>query len=134
MAPPPHKEAACSGQIAEDDQRLSGSRRDGWRPCPATRHLHPDHRTVCPNCTGKTCERMQAKGIDDSGNPLPPHERPACGAKTRAGGSCRHPVIPGMTRCRYHGGKSTGPRTPEGKARIADAQRKRWAKWRAVKG
>lgn len=39
-----------------------------------------------------------------------------CGAKTRRGGSC---VQPGMKngRCRLHGGKSTGPKTEEGKAR-----------------
>jgi hypothetical protein len=29
-------------------------------------------------------------------------------------------------RCRLHGGKSTGPKTPEGRARIAEAQRARW--------
>ncbi len=29
-------------------------------------------------------------------------------------------------RCRLHGGKSTGPKTPEGRARIAAAQRARW--------
>jgi hypothetical protein len=29
--------------------------------------------------------------------------------------------------CRFHGGLSTGPRTAEGKARIAEAQRRRWA-------
>lgn len=41
---------------------------------------------------------------------------PVCGAKTRRGGSCqRHPCKNG--RCSLHGGKSTGPRTPEGKLR-----------------
>jgi hypothetical protein len=34
-------------------------------------------------------------------------------------------------RCKLHGGMSTGPRTLEGRARIAAAQRKRWAKRRA---
>jgi hypothetical protein len=36
-----------------------------------------------------------------------------CGAKTRQGTSCRSPAMPNG-RCRLHGGKSTGPRTPEG--------------------
>jgi len=36
-----------------------------------------------------------------------------CGAKTRQGGSCQQPAMPNG-RCRLHGGKSTGPRTPEG--------------------
>src|ERR1700694_2596506 len=33
-------------------------------------------------------------------------------------------------RCRFHGGLSTGPKTIEGKARIAAAQRRRWARRR----
>jgi hypothetical protein len=39
-----------------------------------------------------------------------------CGARNRAGNPCRrHPMPNG--RCNLHGGKSTGPRTVEGKAR-----------------
>lgn len=115
-----------------------GRRRDidtvyrDWRTCPATTHLHPDHRRACSDCNSKVCERMKAKGLDDAGNPLAPAERPTCGAKTRAGGNCCNKVIPGKTRCHFHGGKSTGPRTAEGCARIAEAQRKRWAMKRAV--
>ncbi|WP_425311793.1 HGGxSTG domain-containing protein [Microvirga massiliensis] len=36
-------------------------------------------------------------------------------------------VEPGKRRCRVHGGLSTGPRSSEGKARIAEAQRRRQA-------
>ncbi len=50
-----------------------------------------------------------------------------CGARTRKGKPCRAKALPGKTRCKFHGGASTGPRTAEGKARIAEAQRKRWA-------
>ncbi len=45
-----------------------------------------------------------------------------CGARTRAGCPCRAPAIHGKLRCRMHGGRSTGPRTPEGRARIAAAR------------
>ena len=45
-----------------------------------------------------------------------------CGAKTRAGGA--NPAIGGRNRCALHGGKSTGPRTPEGKARSIAAHTK----------
>ena len=45
-----------------------------------------------------------------------------CGAKTRSGQPCRAPAMPNG-RCRMHGGKSTGPRTPEGLAR---ARRGNW--------
>ncbi|TNC74573.1 HGGxSTG domain-containing protein [Rubellimicrobium roseum] len=60
-------------------------------------------------------------------------QQPAlCGARTRKGLSCRNKPEPGRTRCKFHGGKSTGPGTADGRARIAEAQRRRWAKWRAL--
>ncbi len=45
-----------------------------------------------------------------------------CEAKTRRGSSCRQRPLKGKHRCRLHGGRSTGPRTDEGRARIAEAQ------------
>jgi hypothetical protein len=56
-----------------------------------------------------------------------------CGAKTRKGHPCQAKLEPGRKRCRFHGGRSTGPRAPEGRARIAEAQRARWAAWRAAR-
>ena len=53
--------------------------------------------------------------------------RVRCGARTRKGTPCRAQSEPGRRRCKLHGGLSTGPRTAEGRARIAEAQRKRWA-------
>lgn len=76
---------------------------------------------------------MAAKGLDDNGAALPFAERPFCGAITRQLLSCRNRVVPGRLRCRFHGGFSTGPKTAQGKARIATAQRLRWEKWRAAK-
>ena len=52
-----------------------------------------------------------------------------CGAKTRKGTKCRAKPVPGNRRCKFHGGMSTGPKTAEGRARIAEAQRLRWQKW-----
>lgn len=44
--------------------------------------------------------------------------RVQCGAKRhRDGQPCRAKSEPGKRRCRFHGGRSTGPKTPEGKAR-----------------
>jgi len=34
---------------------------------------------------------------------------------------CKAPAIKGKSKCRFHGGKSTGARTEEGRARIAKA-------------
>ena len=58
-------------------------------------------------------------------NNLPgdPNTAPRCGARTRKGTPCRGPAMPNG-RCRMHGGKSTGPRTPEG------LERSRKANWK----
>ena len=47
-----------------------------------------------------------------------------CLAKTRRGSSCQKAAIAGKGRCRLHGGASTGPRTEEGRSRIAAANYK----------
>ena len=46
-----------------------------------------------------------------------------CGARTRKGTPCKAPAMRNG-RCRMHGGKSTGARTPEGK------ERARMANWK----
>ena len=35
---------------------------------------------------------------------------------------CRAPAANGKTKCRFHGGASTGPKTPEGRHRCAEAK------------
>jgi len=45
-----------------------------------------------------------------------------CGARTRRDTPCRQPAMPNG-RCKMHGGKSTGPRTPEGLGR---SRRSNW--------
>ena len=42
-----------------------------------------------------------------------------CGAKTRRGTACRRPASKRNGRCRLHGGRSTGPKSAEGRAKIA---------------
>lgn len=59
--------------------------------------------------------------------------RVRCGAKTRKGTPCRLLSEPGKRRCNYHGGKSTGPRTAAGRARISAAQIARWESFRVNK-
>ena len=60
------------------------------------------------------------------------NNNPLCGARTRSDNPCRKYPIKGKRRCRLHGGLSTGPRTAEGRARIAAAQFKhgRYVNWR----
>jgi len=52
-----------------------------------------------------------------------------CGAQTRRGTRCLRRAWPNG-RCPNHGGLSTGPKTPEGRQRIAAAQVARWRRWR----
>ena len=49
--------------------------------------------------------------------PKPRKQKVQCGARTISTGKpCRAKAL-ANGRCKYHGGMSTGPRTPEGKAR-----------------
>ena len=48
-----------------------------------------------------------------------------CNAKTRSGGRCKRRDIRRNGRCKFHGGMSTGPKTPEGKKRSANKGGKR---------
>jgi len=60
------------------------------------------------------------QGVLKHGNPArDPSTAPRCGARTRNGGACRAPAMQNpktgrYTRCRMHGGCSTGPRTRNG--------------------
>lgn len=46
-----------------------------------------------------------------------------CNAKSkRTGIQCRAPASKGKTKCRFHGGASSGPTTDQGRQRCADAK------------
>jgi hypothetical protein len=76
---------------------------------------------------------------DAEGNPiladfrvwlLPKAERPRCGARCRTGQPCKARVVVEADgsfakRCRMHGGLSSGPKTSEGRAAIAESNRRR---------
>ncbi len=46
---------------------------------------------------------------------------------------CRNPAIKGKTKCKNHGGRSTGSRTPEGKARQIEANTIHGRETRAIR-
>ena len=46
---------------------------------------------------------------------------------------CQAPAIKGKTKCRFHGGKSTGPKTKAGRARIAAAHTVHGRETRAIR-
>ena len=95
-------------------------------PTPATA---PDTSVALP---GQVPRQQPATGLRPpggrdgplrSGNPRGnPNLAPRCGAKARTTGlACRAPAMTNG-RCRMHGGKSSGPRTPEGFSKLAAAR------------
>ncbi|WP_279614922.1 HGGxSTG domain-containing protein [Sulfitobacter litoralis] len=105
--------------------------RPWWRVCSFTSGWHESKQRACVHCLELGCERLREIGLDEQRQPLPRNQRPSCDAKLRNGAACKAKVVPGKRRCRSHGGLSTGPKTPEGRDRIAASQRHRWAAWRA---
>jgi hypothetical protein len=99
----------------------------GWFRCPGAQHGGCQKESCA---VGLLCKRMARRGLLGDGQPIRKSDRIKCGARTRRGGLCQMVVVAGMARCRLHGGLSTGPKTAEGRARIAEAQRRRWQKLR----
>ena len=63
--------------------------------------------------------------------PVVTSRRPVrCAATTRTGRPCARKAMDNG-RCRNHGGMSSGPKTDAGRMRIADAQKRRWERWRS---
>jgi hypothetical protein len=113
----------------------SGTPFEAWRSfiaCPASKR----RRTCSDHCCrmGADCRELRALGLKGNCMPLPRKERPICGARNRQGKPCGVRVEPGKRRCRFHGGLSTGPKTTAGRAKIAEAQRRRWSAFRAARG
>jgi hypothetical protein len=80
-------------------------------------------------------ERQPSPPFEPSG-PLTGRQRKRCGARARSkgGAPCQCKVVPGRTRCKFHGGMSTGPKTPEGRARSSEGARRYFAERRAAAG
>jgi hypothetical protein len=75
------------------------------------------HRCVAAKRARESEERTRLREL----------KKQPCGAKTRAGHPCQRKGLGRGGRCANHGGASTGPKTIEGRQRIAEAQRRRWA-------
>jgi hypothetical protein len=57
------------------------------------------------------------------------HPKRVCGARKKTGERCRSKELRRGGKCKFHGGLSTGARTPEGKAKAIAAMRAGHAKW-----
>ena len=75
----------------------------------------------------------QAEPPTEPSELLSGRQRKRCGARARSrgGAPCQCKVVPGRTRCKLHGGMSTGPKTPEGRARTSEGARRYHAERRA---
>ena len=57
-----------------------------------------------------------------------------CNARSkRTKQQCQAPAARGRSVCRFHGGKSSGPKTPEGRARCASAKTVHGRETRAIR-
>lgn len=92
-----------------------------------------------PRDTALTCAGAQTSALDmpswadrwlAENREKQAQRRVLCGAKRhRDGLQCKALSEPGKKRCRFHGGRSTGPRTEEGRARaLANLRRGRGRK------
>jgi hypothetical protein len=66
------------------------------------------------DCRHDQGETRRGVPIDYSGD-----DPSLCNARTQSGRPCRALGLYPSGRCKWHGGMSTGPKTPEGKARSA---------------
>jgi hypothetical protein len=81
---------------------------------------------ACARVMGSYWENRHMRLVSNQPSPNRRKGRLLCGAKTRAGRCCQVRAEPGKARCRFHGGKSTGPKTEAGRNRVAEVQRLRW--------
>jgi hypothetical protein len=111
-------------------QRRSAAMKESWdrRKGQIDVADNPEHMDVLtrPNVRART----RASSAITAATVQAERDKRLCCARTRKGLPCVRRVVPGKNRCPSHGGKSTGPRTAEGKARIAAAQRARWERYR----
>ncbi len=77
----------------------------------------PDTNTAPANSEAEAPSSCAANRLRHGVTGGDPRNAPRCGARTRTGGSYAGPAVHGRARCRLHGGRSTGPKTPDGKAR-----------------
>jgi hypothetical protein len=113
------------GSMLDCLQRLNGAcRRQDPSPCPSPARGEGTllKCRASPARDGGTVIRPLNRGRLKNGNPSGDYmAAPRCGAKTRAGCNCRQPAM-ANGRCRFHGGKSTGPRTAGGLERCRRAR------------
>jgi hypothetical protein len=100
--------------------RHSGDHRERFPPSGRAANGSNHGGTLMGN--GVRHEQREGHGWLRNGNPPGDLAKaPRCLARTRRNTPCQCPRIRGRTRCRLHGGLSTGPRTQEGRERIRTA-------------
>ena len=106
------------------------TRAGGWsdRPASGTDTRPRGDGLLSPHAALDAWAEAQLAAFKEREAARAARRRVICGAKTRKGTPCRNKSEPGRRRCKFHGGRSTGARTPEGIERIREAQRRRWAR------
>lgn len=85
---------------------------DGTPVVVSERIVNEQGRKPASVLQAKLSKRARKKILNLTGKRVP------CGAARHSDGQpCEALSEPGKKRCKFHGGRSTGPKTPEGKAR-----------------
>jgi hypothetical protein len=91
-------------------------------PDPSRPRDNPPHAPAPMPHPAQPAAALLRRGRLNNGNPVGDFlAAPRCGAATRAGHACAQPAM-ANGRCRFHGGKSTGPRTADGLPRARNAR------------
>jgi hypothetical protein len=93
---------------------------------------HPARQSKATGVFTETSRYQLANGVEGLVR-LRQEKRSKCGAVTRKGTPCQRTGLGRGGKCPNHGGMSTGPRTPAGKARALKAMQEGLARWRATR-
>jgi len=98
---------------------------EAWEQDPERPERSEEQQIASSPTAGEVLESVvnRCGSLKNGNSPGDFSKAPRCGAKTRKGTACQAPAMRNG-RCQLHGGKSTGPRTPEGIERIRRAATK----------
>ena len=119
--------SAVLDAILADWARLTGINwRDESKPMSTGEGPEFLHHSARARMTSEPLPDWLLRSMARTENRAKQGARVTCGAKRhRDGQPCQAKSEPGKKRCRFHGGRSTGPRTPEGRARSRANLRRR---------
>ena len=104
--------------LAYAEAILKGEVKGQWGFAELADHTGPQRALdYCHEGAMRKRWELIREAVEDRERAVRIMRRVHCGARKRDGAMCRGMAEPGANRCRFHGGRSTGPTTPEGRKR-----------------